>query len=483
MNQKRRLRRTTLLSVLCTSFLIGLGLSRNVGSLNYLWVIMSLSFFLALLKPKNIETALALILLGTTAGIVRGHNFQAKTLPYQQLYGQQIVVNVEAATDGVYTDRGMLDFDVSEIDISSPINKTLPGKIRIQGRGVNTVYRGDKLKVSGKLFPAGGSRQGQISFGELEIVARSGEWSEKARREFVAGMQTAIPEPQASFGLGLLVGQRNTLPDNVSEMLAITGLTHIIAVSGYNLTIIVRGVRRVLGKRSKYQSTVTALLLIAGFLLLTGFSASIVRAAIVSLLSIASWYYGRTVKPILIISFTAAVTAGWNPIYLWSDIGWYLSFLAFFGVLVLAPLIKQRLFGKKEPKFLGQIVLESISAQVMAAPLILYIFSEVSIISLASNAIIVPLVPFAMLFSLVGGLAGMLVPVISGLIAWPATTLMTYMLDMVAIFAKVPNALIDYVLPLGGMLFIYASILAMVIILYRKIKSKYGTITDRNIIE
>lgn len=444
---------------------------------------MSLALVVATIKPKNMTTAIALVLLGVNLGIIRGQSFQDNLLPYQQLYGQEVVVNVEATSDGVYAMGGLLDFDASKVEVISPVSMALPGRIRIQGRGVNAVYRGDKIKVSGKFFSAGGSRQGRISFGKLQVMGRSNQWSERVRRQFVAGMQTAIPEPQASFGLGLLVGQRNTLPDYVSEVLAVAGLTHIIAVSGYNLTIIVRGVRRLLGKTSKYQSTVVALGLVAVFLLMTGFSASIVRAAIVSLLSIAAWYYGRRVKPVLLLLFTAAVTSAWSPIYIWSDIGWYLSFLAFFGVLIVAPVLKALLFGKKEPKFLGQVVLESVSAQIMAAPLILYIFSEVSLISLVSNAVIVPLVPFAMFFSVVGGVAGILVPSVSGLIAWPASVLMTYMLDMVAVFAKVPNALISRVLSIGGLLYVYVLILAATVIFYQRAKSKYGTITERNIIE
>lgn len=142
-------------------------------------------------------------------------------------------------------------------------------------------------------------------------------------------MQSALPEPAASFGLGLLIGQRSTIPKSVSLQLAAVGLTHVVAVSGYNLTIIMRAVRKLLRKRSKYQSTVASLLLIGIFLLFTGFSASIVRAAIVSTLSLWAWYYGRTFRPIVLILLAAVITAGVYPIYLWSDIGWYLSFLAF----------------------------------------------------------------------------------------------------------------------------------------------------------
>jgi len=120
------------------------------------------------------------------------------------------------------------------------------------------------------------------------------------------------------------------------------GLTHIIAVSGYNLTIILHAGKRLLGKRSKRISTFLSLALIAVFLLLAGASASIVRAAIVSVLSIAAGYYGRTFKPLNLIVLAAAITAWANPVYVWSDVSWYLSFLAFYGVMVVSPLIQKR---------------------------------------------------------------------------------------------------------------------------------------------
>src|SRR5665213_3079382 len=109
-------------------------------------------------------------------------------------------------------------------------------------------------------------------------------------------MQSALPEPLAPFAMGLLVGQRATLPDDIKQDLLMVGLTHIIAVSGYNLTIILHASRRLLAKRSKRLSTFLSFGLIAIFLLLAGTSASIVRAAIVSMLSIVTSYYGRTMK-------------------------------------------------------------------------------------------------------------------------------------------------------------------------------------------
>ncbi len=474
--------RTTILTWCCGALLIGLLVGRRGGA-PFELLLFSVVACLVAVPKRKIPALIAVCLLGLAFGISRGQSIYKQTQTYEFLFGKNVVLRVEAQNDAVYANNGQLEFDGGQVQVISPFEKSLPGTIRVQGYGENSVSRGDVLELKGKLFPTRGSRQAKFSYGNLTTVYPDSSKPEQIRKRFVAGMFSAVPEPQASFGLGLLIGQRTTLPEKILDALSVAGLTHIIAVSGYNLTIIVRIMRRLLGKRSKYQSLMFSLVLIAAFIFVTGFSASIVRAAVVSVLSLIAWYYGRNIKPLLLLLFSAAITAGWNPIYIWSDIGWYLSFLAFFGVLVLAPLIKQRLYGDKQQKLLGQVVLESISAQIMAAPLILYIFGEVSLIAIISNAIIVPLVPLAMLFSLFAGVAGMFTPVISGIIALPATLLLTYMLDLVQIFAKVPHALLQIVTTLTQTLYLYGLLLFVTLLLHYVVKRKYGKITDTNIIE
>lgn len=250
------------------------------------------------------------------------------------------------------------------------------------------------------------------------------------------------------------------------------GLVHIIAVSGYNLTIILRACLRLLGNRSKYQTFVAAITLIAVFLLITGASASIVRASIVSALSMAAWYYGRTFKPILLILMAAAITSFASPLYLWGDIGWYLSFLAFYGVLVISPQVHHRFVSSRlQNSVILGIALESLAAEIATLPLVLYIFGQMSAISLLANVVVAAFVPLAMLLSLVAGLAGMLITPIVGWFAWPATMLLTYMLDAAHILASVPYVFKENVyITLAGMIAMYAVIVATNVLLHARLK-------------
>ena len=432
----------------------------------WLWILIPL---LALLGNKNVAYLLIVVSLGAGIGLWRGSVYMAHVNDLRDLTSRKVTIEATATTDAVYSARSQIEFTANRVQLLEPGNQPLAGSFKISGFGVPMVYRGDRVQVSGKLFPMRGSNQARIAYAKLARVGQGSSLISDLTRRFDAGMQSALPEPQASFGLGLLIGQRTTLPADVTAALTAVGLVHIVAVSGYNLTIIVRGVGR-LKLGSKYQKLLLSLALIAAFVLVTGFSASIVRAAIVSGLSLWAWYYGRQVKPLVLISFAAAVTAYWNPFYLWGDLGWYLSFLAFFGVLVIAPLIAARF--KQPPKLLTMVLLETLSAEVMTLPLILMTFSQLSIVALVANLLIVPLVPLAMLLAAIAGAAGALVPQIAGWLALPARLLLTYMLDLVRVLSDIPSVLIHRSINLGYMLSFYGLVLFLIIISYRKLPKR-----------
>jgi competence protein ComEC len=367
---------------------------------------------------------------------------------------------------------------MDHLQVVAPQRTKLVGNIGVKGFGASAVSRGDTVKVTGKLYLTRGNNLASIGFATLEVVKSKPSLLENIRHRFIAGMQSALPEPQASFGLGLLIGQRSTLPEDAKNQLMMVGLTHIIAVSGYNLTIIVDVVRRRLGKLSKFQNTAMCLSLMGIFLLIAGSSPPIVRASIISMLSIWAWYYGRTIKPLVLILVGAAITVLANPLYIWGNVSWYLSFLAFFGVLVLSPLISRRIFAHKKPGLLVQVLLESLCASVMTIPYILYIFGQVSLVALVANVLVVPFIPLAMLLSLLAGLAGAVIPALAGWIALPAKFLLTYMLDVASVLSRLPHAFVENVyLSALAMFFIYSVVAVLCWTLWRKLR-KSDKITD-----
>ena len=459
------------------SVLAGLGLARKINFEPQIWWLILLPLLLQI-RRKNTISLILIILFGLSLGLWRGAAYMEKVYDLRQLSGQKVTILATATSDSIYGQNARMEFTANKVELTEPQTKPLAGSFRISGFGEPMVYRGDRVQIIGKIYPTRGSNQARISYAQLKRVAPDTNWIYGFTRQFAAGMHSALPEPNSSFGLGILIGQRNTLPNELTNQLIMVGLVHIVAVSGYNLTILVRAVGR-LKMGSKYQRLIASLLLIGLFVLITGFAASIVRAAIISILSLWAWYYGREIRPILIITFAGALTGLVNPFYVWGDLGWYLSFLAFFGVLMIAPMVAKKLF-KKEPKLLGMVVLETLAAELMTLPLIMMSFNQLSLVGLIANALVVPLIPFAMLFAAIAATAGMFVPAIAGWFAWPANILLTYILDVARALSSIPGIFLHRSVSIVGMLGLYGVILLTLLLAQRHKTPKAAILTDVN---
>ena len=151
--------------------------------------------------------------------------------------------------------------------------------------------------------------------------------------------------------------------------------------------------------------------------------------------------------------------------------------MAFFGILVLAPLLNKRFVKKENQNKLVQTVLsETFSAQLLTLPLILYIFGRLSVVSIVANALVVPLVPVAMLLSLFAGISGMTGFIFGGIVALPAEIILRYMLSISAVLSKVPGAYVKISINLAQMLIFYALIIGLVMILQIRSKTEHDII-------
>lgn len=221
---------------------------------------------------------------------------------------------------------------------------------------------------------------------------------------FESQINRIYPEPHASFMAGLLTGSRKGIPEHLMEQFNITGLTHIIAISGYNITIvisIITGMLFWLPLKWRFIPAVTA---IALFTLFVGASAAVVRAAIMGILGLLALQVGRQSDVRLGILWTIFAMLNWNPKYLWYDAGFQLSFLAVLGLTELSPLLDR--WFTKVPKTLGirEALQMTCSAQIFAVPLIILLFGRLSLIAPIANVLVAPFIPLAMLFGFVGTL-------------------------------------------------------------------------------
>ena len=232
----------------------------------------------------------------------------------------------------------------------------------------------------------------------------------EVRDKFAESVFDTLGGKEAKLGLAYLVGMKDGLDKETQEMLRAVGLTHIVVASGTHLSIIVEFFKKRFGKISRFAGALYSLLFIVIFAALVGWTASITRAAIVSTLSIFGWYFGRKFGAWRIILYTMAITLLINPLFV-IDLGWLLSFASFSGIMILNPLLVQFFYGQKKesaPGKIAEILLASVSANLMCIPILIYFFGSISTISLVANLLVLPTIPFAMGLTFLTGLVGFL---------------------------------------------------------------------------
>ncbi|HSX42183.1 MAG TPA: ComEC/Rec2 family competence protein [Candidatus Saccharimonadales bacterium] len=268
----------------------------------------------------------------------------------------------------------------------------------------------------------------------------------------------ALPEPHGSLLVGILFGNRVKLDPTLVKNFQIVGLSHVIAVSGYNLTILGANfrtlLRPILGRKALYF--VLAIILV--FTLMTGAPASIVRAAIMASLAVVAELLGRPNKSINILVVAAALMAIFEPKII-TNIGFQLSVAATYGLLRFSPVIKP-LLAKRLPDLIATIISEGTAAILMTAPLIIFYFGRLSVISPITNLLILPLVPLLMGLGLTGCLLIFLVPAIGSFfiqITWPILALIVWLTNY---FANLSWASVNVAMPVGGTIIVMAFLVA-----------------------
>lgn len=275
----------------------------------------------------------------------------------------------------------------------------------------------------------------------------------RVRSSFVDRIFRLFPSPEAPLIAGILVGDEAKIPSEVDDAFRRTGTAHIIAISGMNFTVLIWILAAIVRRVStRWWISLTLLPFILLYTLLTGASAPIVRAAILSALTLIADTFGERKNGESALAFSAALMSFVRPMILF-DVGFQLSVMATLGILFfnqpLANLVRKGLSrsGLSDAKALGTVVdllndliLTSLSAQVFTTFIGAAAFSQFSRVSLAANAAIA-------LFQspiMIGGFVALLVsylwtPIGMG-IAWLITPAASLTIRVVELFAAVPGA-------------------------------------------
>jgi competence protein ComEC len=260
------------------------------------------------------------------------------------------------------------------------------------------------------------------------------EWLLDIKWAFTKRVERLLPEPQASLLMGILIGARKTLPQNIVDNFNATGTSHIIAISGYNITIIISSLAFLAGWLGRRKSFWLTLGLILGFVILSGASASVIRAAIMGSLGLLSANIGRQYAVGPALFFAGFIMLVINPKILYWDVSFQLSFLATLGIVYFQPLLNDLTAVWDDFTGIKSILLVTLSATFVTLPLILFTFGRLSVVSPLVNILILPIVPLTMLLGFLSVL-----PFVGAGCAFAANLLLIYILRTTAAFAAVPN--------------------------------------------
>jgi competence protein ComEC len=276
------------------------------------------------------------------------------------------------------------------------------------------------------------------------------------RRHALYTIQTLFPDPEASLLGGILVGMESSIHPEVQQAFNDTGTTHIIAISGFNITIIaaifVSLLRRLLGVR---WGILLAGLGIAFYTILVGAEAAVVRAAIMGGLTLLARILGRRTHGFAALSAAAILMTAINPQVLW-DVGFQLSFAATLGLILYSPPLEawfiqvvSKWMTEEQAKRLAapinEFVLFTLAAQATTLPLTAYYFQRFPLSSLLANPVILPAQPPLMITGGIATLVGMVWKPLGQLLAWLAWIFPAFTIRAVTFFADLPLSSI----PLG----------------------------------
>ena len=246
-----------------------------------------------------------------------------------------------------------------------------------------------------------------------------------------------MPEPHSSLAGGILLGEKQSLGKDVENEFRIAGLSHIIVLSGYNLTIIAETFFVLLGFLPLVVASIFSAVGMVLFALLVGGGATVIRATIMGLLALVARYTGRPYDAIRALFLAGFFMVLHNPKILSSDISFQLSFIATFGLISFTPVAEKIFYWVPKKIGLREIIMTTFSAQIFVMPWLVYQVGNVSIISFVSNLLVLPSVPLAMLASFISGIFPLQV------IAVPAYFLLGYELWIVHVSASLPYAAVS----------------------------------------
>ncbi len=334
---------------------------------------------------------------------------------------------------------------------------------------------GDSLVLRGMVEPAQSPVDNPQSFFPefIEREKSSGFSLKGSLLEFkhliIADFKHLLPPDEAAFLGGLTFGARSELSPDLREKMRRSGTTHLVALSGYNIAVLISVVglilQRRIGKRITFFTTV---ILIVLFVMMTGAEPSVIRAAIMGFLLILAQEAGRIYSLRNAIVYAALLMALADPTVLLFNLGFELSFASLLGIVLVSPqllnFVKRRI---KSASLIWESAATTAGAQLAVLPILVLNFGEFSPTALLANVLILGLIPLTMALGFILAALALVYFPLGFLISIVAKILLAYEIAVMSVFSKL-------YLPLGGWLenwflgMLYYGVLGLIVLAMAK---------------
>lgn len=304
---------------------------------------------------------------------------------------------------------------------------------------------GDLLNIEGKIEPSASvDKKATAAFPKIEIVGRHyGFWLKEKLINFklflVGQFNKVLGRDEAALLSGITFGERAGFSNEFKNKMSLSGTTHLVALSGYNITIIVLAVGYALGfflsRKKTFYATLAVIVL---FVLMVGAQASVIRAAIMGFLALLAKEVGRIYSIRNALALTALAMTIADPTILIYNVGFQLSFLSLLGIVYLGPAIR-KLFRFESEGFAGwrENLVVTASAQFAVMPLIIRTFGQFSLTAILANVLILGFVPLTMFFGFALAALSSLYFYLGFFVAKLAGLFLSYEIAVIGIFSGI----------------------------------------------
>ncbi len=336
----------------------------------------------------------------------------------------KILVSVDLAGDFSYGDR---------INFSGRLEKP-ENFITDQGKNFDYI---NYLRKDGIFY--------SINFAEVEVVS-SGNGNPvrsalfKIKGKFLEKINLIISEPENLLMGGLILGERAAFSAELREQFIATGTIHIVALSGYNVTIVADWIMKMFYFLPINMAIWAGIGAIFLFVIMAGGQSTAVRAGVMASLALLARVTGRTYDVARALVLAGVLMILFNPLVLVHDVSFQLSFMATVAVIFLGPKFEKYFeFITKSFDLRGTVAI-TCAAYIFVLPFILYKMGNLSFMALPANFLVLPFIPPTMLLGFTAGFIGIFSHIVAVPVGFLANTLLSYELWVIDFLASVPHA-------------------------------------------